>query len=233
MIKFRLYLDKDTETAWLNKMAAEGWALTKFFAGFYSFEQTEKGKYIYQIDFGDRMFAVSDAYKEFMEDTGVEIVQTWGYWIFLRRLTAEGAFELYTDVDSSIEHYTKIRKMFKVVTIIELLCLFMEVFAGIAGNSWGYAFAFLLGAFVLALINSVYKLNGFIAELNERKTGIASEITKQNISPFIAVGLLLNSCALMMGESVSGAPKLGVHLLAIVFMLVGAYQTVQKKHRGI
>ena len=27
MIRFRLYYNKDTETEWLNKMAADGWAL--------------------------------------------------------------------------------------------------------------------------------------------------------------------------------------------------------------
>ena len=45
MIRFRLYYNKDTETVWLNKMAADGWALTGFFAGFYRFEECEKGEY--------------------------------------------------------------------------------------------------------------------------------------------------------------------------------------------
>lgn len=49
MIKFKLYFDKDAETKWLNQMAAEGWAMTGFFAGFYTFEKCEKGKYIYQV----------------------------------------------------------------------------------------------------------------------------------------------------------------------------------------
>ena len=38
MVKFRLYFDKDKETKWLNKMAAAGWAMIGFFAGFYKFE---------------------------------------------------------------------------------------------------------------------------------------------------------------------------------------------------
>ena len=36
MTKFRLYLDKDKETTWINEMAAKGYALKKFFAGFYT-----------------------------------------------------------------------------------------------------------------------------------------------------------------------------------------------------
>ena len=44
MIRFRLYYDKDRETEWLNEMAADGWALKSFFAGFYKFEPCEKGE---------------------------------------------------------------------------------------------------------------------------------------------------------------------------------------------
>ena len=52
MIKYRFYLDKDAETAWLNQMAADGWAMKRFFAGFYDFETCENGEYVYQVDFG-------------------------------------------------------------------------------------------------------------------------------------------------------------------------------------
>ncbi|MDE7479589.1 MAG: hypothetical protein K2M91_16915 [Lachnospiraceae bacterium] len=31
MMKFRLYYDKDAETAWLNQMVEEGWAMKSFF----------------------------------------------------------------------------------------------------------------------------------------------------------------------------------------------------------
>ena len=48
MVKFRLYFDKDKETKWLNKMAAAGWAMIGFFAGFYKFEQSEKAEYSYR-----------------------------------------------------------------------------------------------------------------------------------------------------------------------------------------
>ena len=54
----------------------------------------------------------------------MEIVVLWGFWIILRKRAEDGPFELYTDVDSKIEHYRKIRRMFKVVTVIELLALF-------------------------------------------------------------------------------------------------------------
>ena len=105
MIRFRLYYDKDKETEWLNEMAADGWALKSFFAGFYKFEPCEKGEYIYQIDLGDELYSVSDEYRELMGELGVEIVVLWGFWIILRKRAEDGPFELYTDVDSKIEHY--------------------------------------------------------------------------------------------------------------------------------
>ena len=33
MIKFKLYLDKDAETNWLNEMSEKGWASLIFFRG--------------------------------------------------------------------------------------------------------------------------------------------------------------------------------------------------------
>ena len=74
MIKFKLLFDKDKETLWLNEMSKKGYALTKFFSGFYTFEKCDPGKYIYQVDFGNRFFAVNNDYREFMEENGIEIM---------------------------------------------------------------------------------------------------------------------------------------------------------------
>ena len=160
MIRFRLYFDKDKETAWLNEMSGRGWAMNGFFAGFYRFEKCEPGEYIYQIDFGDEMYHVSDEYRGLMEDIGAEIVALWGYWIILRKPAAEGPFELYTDPESMIEHYTKIRRMFKAVTILELVGLFIEVGCGMAGNVFGWAFAVLIAALVLVCRRSAVGRRG-------------------------------------------------------------------------
>ena len=89
MTKFRLYFNKDKETTWLNEMAAKGYALKSFFAGFYSFEKCEPGEYVYQIDFGSKMFSVSDDYREFMAENNIEIVCLGGYWIILRKRASD------------------------------------------------------------------------------------------------------------------------------------------------
>lgn len=229
MMKYRLYFDKDEETKWLNQMAEEGWALERFFAGFYRFEECEPGQYTYQVDFGDRLFSVSDEYKEFMQDTGVEIMQTWGYWIFLRKLSSEGEFELYTDVESSIEHYRKIRRMFKVVAVVELIALVFELFAGMEGVYFGYACAFLIGAMLFAIVGALMKTNDIIAELQERKGEVVSKRYGRYVSPLLPCGLLLNSCAIIIEESVSRPVKWTVQVAAILLMLAGVYLTGKNK----
>ena len=229
MIKFKLYFDKDKETQWLNEMSQKGWAMNGFFAGFYRFEPCEKGTYTYQIDFGNEFFSVSDDYREFMSDSDIEIIQSWGFWVFLRKLSSEGEFQLYTDVDSQIEHYKKIRNMFKAVTVIELICLFIELFSASMTNSpllW--SFVFLILAIIIAFFNITNRTNDIIHELTERKTGI-EEPRSKSISIFLITGLLLNSCVLMMKDSIPSYVVCPLQLIVIALMLVGVYQTARKR----
>lgn len=229
MIKFKLYFDKDKETQWLNEMSQKGWAMTGFFAGFYRFEPCEKGKYSYQIDFGNEFFSVSDDYREFMSDSDIEIIQSWGFWVFLRKLSSEGEFQLYTDVDSQIEHYKKIRNMFKAVTVLELICLFIELFSASMTNSpllW--SFVFLILAIIIAFFNITNRTNDIIHELTERKTGI-EEPRSRSISIFLIIGLLLNSCVLMMKDVMPEYIVCPIQILVIALMLVGVYQTARKR----
>ena len=227
MTKFRLYFNKDKETTWLNNMAKEGYALTKFFAGFYTFEACEPGEYEYQIDFGDKMYAVTDDYREFMEENNVEIVCLWGYWVFLRKRASEGKFVLYTDVESSIEHYTKILKMFKVVTAIELICFIMETFAAMNGVAVGFFGMAIIGALTLALMNVILSTKKTLNELKERKgESINKSIAGGNVSPTLIAGLSLNLCATALNNSsVSGPWVTIVQIIAIIVMLVGIYQS--------
>ncbi|MDE7416463.1 MAG: DUF2812 domain-containing protein [Lachnospiraceae bacterium] len=230
MIKFRFYLDKDAETEWLNQMSADGWAMKSFFAGFFRFEKCERGEYVYQVDFGDRLFSVSSDYRELMQDAGIEIVQTWTYWVILRKKASEGKFELYTDVASAIEHYKKIRRMFKVATIIEMLCIFIELYCGAAeGILLGYAFALFLGAFLVGLLNVLIRLNNTIAELNASLTGIERSGRHRNISALMAVGLLMNSCAIMLTDVISHGLRHAIQILAVVLMFCSLLHMFRRK----
>ena len=164
-----------------------------------------------------------------MSDSDIEIIQSWGFWVFLRKLSSEGEFQLYTDVDSQIEHYKKIRNMFKAVTVIELICLFIELFsASMTKSPLLWSFVFLILAIIIAFFNITNRTNDIIHELTERKTGI-EEPRSRSISIFLIIGLLLNSCVLMMKDSIPSYIVCPLQLIVIVLMLVGVYQTARKR----
>lgn len=96
--------DFDKEEEWLNSMAQEGWALKK--AGFckYVFERTEPGEYIIRLE----MHEYEKEYISFMRDTGAEYVGRVLQWLYLRKKAELGEFELFSDIDSRINHLKNI-----------------------------------------------------------------------------------------------------------------------------
>lgn len=205
--------------------------MKSFFAGFYVFEKCEAGKFVYQVDFGDKFFRVSEEYREFMEDAGIEIVQTWGWWVILRKAASEGKFELYTDVESSIEHYTKIRKMFKIVTVIELILWWIEAMGAAVGkNPAALAGVFILGGLIVGLLRITIRTTDIINSLKERQTGIPVE-KKRNVSTVLALGLVLNGGAVMIRDSVSSGIYDAVRIFAIILMLAGIWDICRKKRK--
>ena len=233
MIIYRLFFDKDKEAKWLNEMSDKGWEMKSFFAGVFTFDECEKGKYKYQIDLCDKGLAVSKDYREFMEDAGIEIVQTWGFWVILRKLAKDGDFQLYSDIDSQIEHYKKVLLIFKCISALYMLIMIYEIYAAATLNSpaaWGAAFCVM--AFAVLMINVVVRTKNCIYELNERKSGIKEE-KKRSISPFLVIGLFFNSICLIFGESMSSAfiTKRALQILAIVFMLYGVICTFRARNQ--
>ena len=92
----------EKEERWLNEMAQEGWALTQ--AGFctYTFEKGEPGEYIIRLEMIDN----SPKFQSFMEELG--------------------EFNMFSDIDSRVEHLNKIGKT------LFLLCM-ANIVIGITG----------------------------------------------------------------------------------------------------
>ena len=74
MVKFKLFINKDEETEYLNEMAGKGYAMKGFAMGFYTFENCRPGEYIYQVDITEGLFRVSGDYRDFMREMGVRCV---------------------------------------------------------------------------------------------------------------------------------------------------------------
>ena len=168
MTRFRLYYDKDVEQAWINEMSKQGWALEHFFLGFYTFSPSAPGEYLYQIDLLDSWSGNSNDFATFMEDIGVEVVSQWYRWVFLRKKASEGAFEMYTDTESKIAQYNKVKRFFLVGFILELLCFCMEFYALLSTGSLMFLFFTLfIGLLLLVFLRMVWKCSWKIQQLKQ------------------------------------------------------------------
>lgn len=117
MYRFRLYYDKDKEEEFLNEMSAKGYAMKSYFLGLYAFDECMPNEYTYRIDLINDM--TSKERKELYElvrDSGGEHVQSWGFWAFFRK---KGRFELYSDRESRIHQYERIRIVFLGLVLLE------------------------------------------------------------------------------------------------------------------
>ena len=103
--------DFDKEERWLNEMALEGWVLDGVGWCTYHFKKCEPGEYTVRLE----MHPSDDAYVSFMEDTGAEYVGRMMMWIYFRKKAADGAFDIYSDIDSKIAHLDRIGKMLAII----------------------------------------------------------------------------------------------------------------------
>jgi hypothetical protein len=170
---FRLYWDKDKEETWLNDMVSEGWALSHFFLGVYTFKKCEKGEYTYRIDFMNDVESSqrSRDYIKFVEDTGAEYVDSWFRWVFFRKKTSEGEFVLYTDIDSKIKNYKSIRNMFAVVSMLEFVIFINLIFSFFEHEEFYTSSLFFIGLIFMlfailasAAIKTNIKINKLVKE---------------------------------------------------------------------
>ncbi len=107
----------EKEERWLNEMAIEGWALQSVGWCRYTFERTEPGEYTIRLEMHGR----DEEYLDFMRESGAEFVGRVIQWIYFRKRAALGAFDLFSDLDSRIDHLTRIGKMLQAVGMANLL----------------------------------------------------------------------------------------------------------------
>lgn len=229
MIKFKWYYDKDDEKVWLNQMSGEGWAMEGFFAGFYRFSRCKPGEYIYQIDLLDSWTGDSKDFTEFMDELNIEKVSQWWRWIFLRKKTEDGSFEMYTDHESIIAQYTRIRNFFKTISIVEILLCGLELFGfGVTGNFLLLIFAVLLGAIAIALSRIAIKCNQKVMSLREG----CDDKQQAGVRPpwILCLGLLLNGINIFLqrfqpfpGGIYPGIVSTIVTVIAVILMVFGIF----------
>ena len=121
--------DYDKMEAWLNGMAMEGWALDEVGICEFRFVRSEPGEYGVRVQMG----VCDENYERLLKEDGVECVGRLGRWGFYRKKTEDGPFELYSDIDSRIDHINKIAR---VLTVIGALNIFIGLVNVRNGFSW-------------------------------------------------------------------------------------------------
>ena len=103
--------DYEKEEKWLNSLSAQGLALVDYTFCRYAFEECEPGEYSYKIQLLEQhpSHPESEKYIRFVEETGAEQVASCMRWVYFRKKTAEGPFEIFSDLESKIKQLTLIR----------------------------------------------------------------------------------------------------------------------------
>ncbi len=109
--------DFEKEERWLNEMAMEGWALVAVGWCRYTFERCEPGAYTIRLE----MRAPDEDYIAFMQEAGAEYIGRVIQWIYFRRRAEDGAFDLFSDIDSRIAHLERIDRSLFLIGMANLL----------------------------------------------------------------------------------------------------------------
>lgn len=88
----------------------------------------------------------------------------------------------------------------------------------------------MIGVFVIACVNAVFRTNEVIARLEDQKSGIVAEKKGGNTLALIiiAIGLLANSFMLLLEGFVSPFISYPVHIFAVVMMAAGIVLAVKE-----
>ena len=113
----------DKEEKWLNEMAAKGLALISVGFCRYDFEDCEPGEYAFKLELlkDKPTHPESRKYIEFLESTGAEHVGSYLCWIYLRKKKELGEFELFSDLQSRINH---LNRMIRLITVLAAINAF-------------------------------------------------------------------------------------------------------------
>ena len=107
----------EKEERWLNEKAMNGWVLVDVGFCRYTFERCEPGEYTIRLE----LHPADQGYLDFMAEAGAEFVGRYFSWLFFRKKAADGDFDLFSDIDSRIDHLDRIGRMLKIIGFANLI----------------------------------------------------------------------------------------------------------------
>ena len=151
----------DKEEAWLNDMAAQGKALVSARYITYEFEDSAPGEYAVRLEMLEHAPDSPEGrqYIEFVESTGAEYVGKVMKWVYFRKKTADGDFELHGDNATRFRHLSGIIRLLLPLTAVNVGAGLYNLGIGIAWDSAvNVVCACCSAAVSVLLFRGIYKL---------------------------------------------------------------------------
>lgn len=129
----KAYWNYEKEEKWLNEMSTKGFALIDYSWCRYVFDDSKPSEYTYRIELLEYLpsHPVSQKYLGFMQENGIEHIASYMRWVYFRKKALDGAFNIYSDIDSKIKHYQRINLLWTVLACAEFLIGVSNVSMGI------------------------------------------------------------------------------------------------------
>ena len=156
----------DKEEKWLTEMASIGLVLDSVDFGKYTFKECLPGEYSVRLELLENLpnHVESQQYIRFLEDTGVQYVGSIIRWVYFKKKTEQGEFDLYSDNSSRIKHLSRI-------IFLILIPAFFNVFIGISnlGLIHGRLSTIPVGVGLLNLALGIFLLLGCLSLYKKRR----------------------------------------------------------------
>lgn len=153
--------DFDREEKWLNEMAAKGLQLAAVGFCKYVFEEGAPGEYQIRLELLENWptHPESVRYIGFVEDTGAEYLGSILRWVYFRKKSREGGFDLFSDLDSRIRHLKRILVLLEILGAVEL---YAGAYNGLIGYLIDRSSVVDLLSGILGLLLGILIVYGFI-----------------------------------------------------------------------
>ena len=166
--------DFEKEEKWLNQMAAQGWALVSVGYCRYEFESCEPGSCAVRLELLDSMPGSAEGrqYLSFVEETGAQYVGHVMRWAYFRKNVADGAFDLYSDLDSRITHLGRMQALLLPLLILNIGNTFSQTANALASNN---EWSVVPGAVAVAAALVSALLGYGLCRITQMRTGLIKE----------------------------------------------------------
>lgn len=153
--------EAEKEEKWLNEMCAKGLGLSSVGFGRYEFEDCTPGEYQYRLEFLEHFptHPESVQYIKFVEDTGAEQIGSITRWVYFRKKTADGPFDLFSDNASRIKHLSRIIALLLTLNISNIYIGCYNIFLAITLDSPANYGGIINLAVAALLFYGIFRLN--------------------------------------------------------------------------